>query len=127
MKLYPGVHIIKPWTSHGMLFRRENIFVQLSDAESSMNLSTMYQSRSYRNLPYQGSFDNLSLLQLVHQTEYESPVSLECFSEVLRGFKDLYYTAKESHKSLLYLFTELMRTTSIQLPVMFTQPGEIDV
>jgi Na+-transporting NADH:ubiquinone oxidoreductase subunit NqrF len=49
---------------HGKIF-----FVQLSDSESSMNLSTMYQSRSYRNLPYQDSFDNLSLLQLAHQTE----------------------------------------------------------
>jgi hypothetical protein len=92
-----------------------------------MKLSTMYQSRSYRNLPYQGSFNSLSLLQLVHQTVCEGPVSLESFSEVFRGFRDLDYTAKESHKSLIHLFTELMRITSIQLPVKFTPPGEINV
>lgn len=101
-------------------------FVQLSDSEFNLQLpNVLYQSRSYRNLPYQGSFNNLELLKAIDEVGYDGPISLECFSEVFRSYKDLNYSSKESQQSLVYLITELMKFKQFKLPSEILDDGKI--
>ncbi|WP_445164538.1 TIM barrel protein [Mycobacterium sp. Dal123C01] len=99
----------------------EKIFhVQLADAPL-LPMGTLQWSRHHRCFPGQGDFDLTTFCTYLLESGYDGPWSLEIFNDVFRH-SPAAPTARDGHRSLLYLQEQVADAYSHPLPKFFSSP-----